>query len=95
MTFSEWPSRSSVKQPYHQLGQNETDSKSDSVATEVIAEEEKAPEVSDNNKPKTALAEEVDRIDYSGAQVWKVSTKKSSAQRLINQLASEKRKLNI
>uniref|UniRef100_A0A2A4K1E1 Peptidase M14 domain-containing protein n=1 Tax=Heliothis virescens TaxID=7102 RepID=A0A2A4K1E1_HELVI len=82
----EWPTRSSVKQPYHQLDETENGTISDTVATEVAANEEKAPE---NNKPKIK-EDDVERIDYSGAQVWKVSTKKSNAHRVISQLASEK-----
>ncbi|XP_021192893.3 carboxypeptidase B [Helicoverpa armigera] len=82
----EWPTRSSVKQPYHQFDEIENGTISDTVATEVVAQEEKAPE---NNKPKVK-EDDAERIDYSGAQVWKVSTKKSNAHRVINQLASEK-----
>lgn len=58
----------------------------------MAADGEKAP---DDNQPKITLAEEVERIDYSGAQVWKVSMTKDGAQRLIKKLASEQRKLTI
>lgn len=64
------------------------------MATEVVADGDKAPEAAlDDNKPK--IADEGERIDYTGCQVWKVSTTKSSAQRIINKLASEKRKLAV
>lgn len=39
--------------------------------------------------------EEQERVDYTGCQVWKVSTTKSGAKRIINKLASEKRKYSF
>ncbi|KAH9630240.1 hypothetical protein HF086_012425 [Spodoptera exigua] len=86
----EWPTRSSVKQPYNQAEPEPTVggvTKNEEVVVPAVIDEEKA---TDDDKPVETLDDVVERIDYTGAQVWKVSTMKNNAQRLINQLASEK-----
>uniref|UniRef100_A0A2H1VA23 SFRICE_005155 n=1 Tax=Spodoptera frugiperda TaxID=7108 RepID=A0A2H1VA23_SPOFR len=87
----EWPTRSSVRQPYNQAESESAEAgvtKNEEIV--VPASDDKEKPDTDDDKPIETLSDEVERIDYTGAQVWKVSTMKNNAQRVINQLASEK-----
>ncbi|CAH0588959.1 unnamed protein product [Chrysodeixis includens] len=84
----EWPARSSVKQPYHQFDGTENEHKPEVAEPKTAASEVEKEVISD--EPQAPLVETVERIDYSGAQVWKVSTEDVQVQRLIKKLATDK-----
>ncbi|XP_075980070.1 carboxypeptidase B-like [Anticarsia gemmatalis] len=79
----EWPTRSSVKQPKPDESQKVTDGVV--KETEDAIEVDKAPEAISELKVTPEK-----KVDYSGCQVWKVTTTHTGAKKVISQLASEK-----
>ncbi|XP_049875752.1 carboxypeptidase B-like [Pectinophora gossypiella] len=79
-----WPERGSVKQP-SDLIQNVTDTTEDAVPAESELEDAPPEEVL-ITKAADLTKNDVQKVDYSGAQVWKVPTDKTGVKNIISRL---------
>ncbi|KAJ2945718.1 hypothetical protein O0L34_g559 [Tuta absoluta] len=81
-----WPERGSVKQPSDWI-QNVTDNKEEPIPA-AESEQEDAPEENPEIIPKVAdlTRDNVEKVDYSGAQVWKIPTSKTGVRSIISRL---------
>ncbi|KAJ0174563.1 hypothetical protein K1T71_009671 [Dendrolimus kikuchii] len=83
----EWPARNSVKQPYNYESQEVTELSIQETSTDygnVNDDENEA--VAIVPKAISLAKEEPQKVDYSGAQVWQVSTKKSGSRAVLARL---------
>ncbi|XP_026321179.1 carboxypeptidase B-like [Hyposmocoma kahamanoa] len=87
---ADWPKRNSVKQPW--ADQNTTDKVVEATPTEKdviddILGEEVPTELSDIILKAADLTKnDVEKVDYTGAQVWKVATNKTNIRVIISRL---------
>lgn len=103
--FAEWPTKQSVKQPYHdieaeKIGTEATEelSTADPIEEAEYTTDDPLAEEDSANEPVSVLKaaqlgrEEPERVDYSGAQVWKVSTEKTGVRATLGRLRRRNRK---
>ncbi|KAG6445081.1 hypothetical protein O3G_MSEX003712 [Manduca sexta] len=78
----EWPARNSVRQP--NFGESQTEAVQEEFSTDDPTSEitDDAVIIGKAIQPKT----DIQRVDYSGAQIWKVSTEKSGSRAVISRL---------
>ncbi|XP_039756453.1 carboxypeptidase B-like [Pararge aegeria] len=85
----DWPTRGSVKQPYNQTEALTVPTEAYTSTTELV--EETPPNVKDELEEEiTILARAAEagnvKVDYSGAQLWKVSTEKNGVRVILGRL---------
>lgn len=95
LLLPDWPPRGSVKQPYSYNQTESSEDTSESYTSTSASVEETTSDIKDEIEQEiTILARNAAaaRVDYSGAQLWKVSTDKPGVRAVLGRLKRRNRK---